>query len=1161
MSATSERNEAPKQLYVYQLTLLGGFSLSVNGRTLKSVTAPRLQSLLSYLILNAHKQLDRSYLASLFWPELSEEMARGHLRKTLFKLKECLPAGDEPVEFSKSAIEWRAQFSCDVLELETLLDGPVSQDKMRRVLQRYAGELLPGCTDAWCLQRREMLKNRVLTAMDELGNQLETRRQYGETAELMLARLNLDPVHEESWFRLFRMRLALGDRSAAQRAWVECKSILAQELDVEPGLDFAQAVHQLSRQPERADASSERIPLVGRVSEWNALLSAWQQATKVGMRWVLIHGVAGIGKTRLADEMLYYVEHQSHRAATATCVTSDQSSAFAALAMLLRALPAPAGPPALLAEVARLVPELHEKHPNLPDVQSLNEPGQRQRFFQAISRYLLEHEPLLLLLDDVQWCDDATLEFVHFFVRSYGHRKVLWIATLRVDDAPTSGQLPQELLPTLRRLKVLTELSLGPLSQQESSTLLLAEAKEELSIHVLESLYSEAEGTPLYLLELLRARHLHAQSAVMAGQYPQTLTEAVAVRCSVLSPGARLVLDVLAVVEGTASAELLAIVCERPELEVLQDLDDLLRRRLIEERPDASVRFAHGLIGSIVYRLLSLPKRRTLHRRIAEALSTHAEALRALALQIAAQFESANIPDKAGHYLIAAGERAILLAEHHAACQHFNKALSFPFLTELDQLNALKGLTHANIMLGDFQRAFVAIERSLPLAKSLGDSHSYAMGLVHKGHVLQRLGRHDEADEPLAEALSVMPSGEELSLMQAHIQRAELALHRLKLDTVWEDSEQVYACFLRLAEKNNESSVRISGCVPLIWTGRMEKAAALCEEALQLAIQQERRDWIGMARYWRSHLIISQGRYEEAEHELIQAIQTAQACDCNGHMLTFQSSLGVMMGLRGKFRGAMHYFGMSLDGSDAAQHPNAEAGYLAAHFGDYERAWSILTTLLTKVLTSASLWRHLRMYTRLCSVAVLYGKLEDAEFYHQKCAALFPQNTWLQTAPSEGVELNPWALKVPACVSDLRILCLHNYGGLLFKQGKLQEALPYVREASRLRPYAQIQLFEWDPHFTLAELYLALDRPKDAQHELDHIQHATGGNPLSHTGLARFYGLRWQAARALRNHAAAEEALSVARRHLHRMCVELDTSEARRKLREDLSYHAILGVE
>ncbi|MFM7204737.1 MAG: ATP-binding protein [Myxococcota bacterium] len=410
---------------------------------------------------------------------------------------------------------------------------------------------------------------------------------------------------------------------------------------------------------------------MGRVHEWSELLSAWQHSSREGMRCVLIQGVAGIGKTRLAEEMAQYVQQQGHRVGGAICSQSDLSGAFSVLSMLLKVLPVASSLPSVLAEVARLVPEVYETNPTLPEVRSLNEPGQRQHFFQALARYLFEQEPLLLWIDDIQWCDDATLEFMQYLFRTFSLRRVLWLATLRMDDAPSRGQLPQDLLPSLRRQKVLYELTLGPLTQKESTTLLLAEAREALSPHLLEALYAEAEGTPLYLLELLRARHFQAQTAVMAGNYPHTLTEAVAVRCSVLTHTGRLCLDALAAVEGPASVELLAQVCERSELEILQELDDLLRRRLIEERPDASVQFAHGLIGSIVYRLMSLPKRRVLHRRIAEALCSAPEALRELALQIASQLEKAQLQEKAGPYLMAAGKRATQFAEHPAARLHF----------------------------------------------------------------------------------------------------------------------------------------------------------------------------------------------------------------------------------------------------------------------------------------------------------------------------------------------------------------------------------------------------------------------------------------------------------------------------------------------------------
>lgn len=1163
MSSPSTSKEAGATVFTYELTVLGGFALSVNGRTLKTVTAPRLQSLLAYLCLNAHKQLDRSDLASMFWPDVTEEQARGHLRKALYKLKECLPSGDEPLEFSKSSIEWRASCSCDVLELEALLEGPSTQEQLRRILNRYVGELLPGCTDLWCLQRRESLRARAFNALDELCQQLETRRQYGDAAELIQARLSLDPVHEESWFRLFRIRWALGDRSAAQRAYTECKAILARELDVEPSQAFEQAVQQLSRSHTRAEPVVVRLPLVGRVHEWSELISAWRHSSREGMRCVLIQGVAGIGKTRLAEEMAQYVQQQGHRVGAGTCSQSDQSGAFSILAMLLKALPVSSSVPLVLAEVARLVPELYEAYPHLPEVRSLNEPGQRQHFFQVLARYLLDQEPLLLWVDDIQWCDDATLEFMQYLFRTFPQRKVLWLLTLRMDDAPSRGQLPQDLLPSLRRQKVLCELSLGPLTHKESTTLLLAEAGETLSPHLLDALYAEAEGTPLYLLELLRARHLQAQTAVMAGQYPHTLTEAVAVRCSVLRPIGRLCLDALAAVEGPASVELLAQVCERSELEILQELEDLLRRRLVEERPDASVQFAHGLIGSIVYRLISLPKRRILHRRIAEALCTAPEALRELALQIARQLEKAQLQEKAGPYLMAAGRRATQFAEHQAARQHFEKALSQTSLSEQERLLALQELSQTTLMLGAFDDALTVLEQLITYSKKREDQRAYASALIHQAHVLVRLNEHDKADRSLTEALRVMPSGEELALFYAQVLHAELSSHRLQFETVWSACEHVYEGYQRLSQHNSDPAVRIAACIPFVWMGHKRAAQSLSDEAFRLAQEQGRRDWSGMARFWHSIWHLMDSDYDAAEEALEQAIHLAEASECHQHVRSFQRFFGGMRGLQGKFRQAMKSYGFDPDSMEPSsplhEHSFSDAAYLMAHFGAREQAWSWLLKAQAEAERSNSRKRLLRAYLNLYSVALLYQRLDEAQYYQLKCSELLPFETWRQTASSEGEGLDPWAHRVPGCLTDLRIECLYFDGSLLLKKGEARAAQIYLREASRLRPFAQTQVFTRDPQLALVEALLASKELGEARAVLEVVALETHGKPCTYKGMAYYHGLRWQLAQALGEQKLAEEALHSARRSLLRLSHELGTAEARRRLCEDLPHHASLA--
>lgn len=1157
-TSTTDAEKAPR--IGYQAVLLGAFALFVNGRPLKTVTAPKLQSLLAYLFLHANRQLDRSFLASIFWPELSEEVARGHLRKTLFKLKECLPTGETPLELSKTCIQWLGTTQTDVQEIEALLQTPLTLESVLRIQERYTGDLLPECPDAWCSQMRQSLRDRVLSAFDSLAATLEARGQYGDGLGIVQKRLRVDPTHEESWYRLFRLNRAVGDRASALQAW---KDWDAQGLRTPSGAQseaFRRAAAQLANEPTRLGVETPHLPLIGRVAELTTLQTAWHQVMQGNAMLGILSGVAGIGKSRLAEALETSLTSQGHRVVGTSCTQSEKHSAYAVLAMLLRSLPTPDGPPARLAELARLLPEVGERSTPLPPVQSLTEPGQRQRFFQVLAKFLLEHEPMLLIIDDIQWCDDATLEFIQHCFRAHPSRKLFWLATFRSDDDPSPGLLQRELLPTLRRAQRVVEVGLVPLSPQDSYALLRAEAREGLPMHVMEGLNVEAEGTPLYLLELFRARHLGEGVPLMAGLYPQTLTEAVAMRASQLTPGARQIVDILSVVEGPASSEMLAEVTGRSELETVQDLEALIRRRLVVERLDASFRFSHGLVGAIVYQLLSLARRRTLHRCVAEVLARRAGVGTEQDLVIAVQFEKGGQPEKAAEHYVHAGTRAARLGDLSTARSTLERGLAFPGLTSSLRLSGLEQMVQISTMLGDHAVGMHSVDLILSLADPHKDGRAYSLALIHRAYLLQRVGRHSEADEPLARASTLLaalspgpgltPQALELTRLQAHIQRAELALRRLRLDTIRADATQACTSYAQLAASTLEPGVHISGGMTLLWIGQRSRSTAATETALRLASSQERKEWESVARYWRAFSHQFDGHKTEAESEFRLAISLAQQAGSSGHLPFFEQGLGGLLALQGRLREALSVLGVGAETQTEAppegQRHGAEAAFCRSFFGEYDAAKTLGSAAAAKTRAAGQLWRSWRWLARLCSVALFHHRLDDAELWLDESERLLPE---LLRAPGAGREkLDSVDSSMPSCVVDLRLMSLYNRGVYLLANGQARAAVVHLEEAAALRASSLLQAFEWDPHFALAEALLRLDAPGLAKAVLEQVASATRDAPLCRSGLARFYALRWQTARAQHDDASARSAFRSAREALERQAKELNTEAERDRL-------------
>ena len=168
-----------------------------------------------------------------------------------------------------------------------------------------------------------------------------------------------------------------------------------------------------------------------------------------------------------------------------------------------------------LTEVARLVPDQLTRRPDLPRPTPMTEGWQRQHFFEALARALLRtpgearegpgpySQPLLLLLDDLQWCDNETLEWLHYLLRFDPRARLLLIGTVRSEET-LPGHPLLSFLGTLQRDSLVTEIALGPLSTAETTSLAEHIMGPQLDPAMIDTLYQETEGNPLFIVETMR---------------------------------------------------------------------------------------------------------------------------------------------------------------------------------------------------------------------------------------------------------------------------------------------------------------------------------------------------------------------------------------------------------------------------------------------------------------------------------------------------------------------------------------------------------------------------------------------------------------------------------------------------------------------------------
>lgn len=642
-----------------QFQLLGHFHLSHDGVPVTTIHQARLQSLLAYLILHKQTPQSRRHLAFLFWPDSSEMQARTNLRRALHYLRLALPDADQYLNTHTQWVQWRGEvtFSLDVSNFEQLIaqaQGMVYARQsnelvvtLERAVTLYRGPFLIGCYEEWVVARREELEQWFVWALDNLITLYETRRNY--TAALSYAQrlLRHDPLRETTYQQLMRLYVLCGDRAGALRLFQECVAVLLRELGVEPSAETVAAHLQLLKDdsgltqalqpPARLGNTSL---LVGRQAEWQQLLMAWQQATQGQAHVVAITGEAGIGKTILAETFADWVRQQGQRVAAARAYEADGPLAFAPLGELFRSESLAASMTELsalwLAQIARLLPELLERHRDLPHPGIVNDPLQRQHFLEALARaVLVKDQPLLLLLDDLQWAGREALEWLHFLLRYAPQARLLLVVTIRSGKVAADHPL-HRLLLALRRAQSLSEIPLDHFSPDDTATLAAQIAGRVLDPAHSRELHHQTGGNPFFVVELMRANVAHwaiggdfsLHLTVTTGQdsqwpklaLPDQVQAVIQSRLAQLTPLAQEVARLAAIIGRSFELETLVRAGNYDEGEVIHSLEELWRCHIVREVGTSAYDFIHPILRDVAYRQISPLRRRMFHRRIAQAL-------------------------------------------------------------------------------------------------------------------------------------------------------------------------------------------------------------------------------------------------------------------------------------------------------------------------------------------------------------------------------------------------------------------------------------------------------------------------------------------------------------------------------------------------------------
>ncbi|MCA1842388.1 MAG: AAA family ATPase, partial [Actinobacteria bacterium] len=466
---------------------------------------------------------------------------------------------------------------------------------------------------------------------------------------------------------------------------------------------------------EPAPASAVPLPplltdvgrvFVGRDAELERLEQLWKEAAAGGRRAVLFAGEPGVGKTRLAAELAARVHEQGRLVLAGRC-DEDLGVPYQPFVEALRHFVDHA-PEELrrerlgryAGELPRLVPELAEHLPDLPPPLKSDPETERYRLFDAVAGWLSAvsaDEPLLLVLDDLQWAAKPTLLLLRHVLHVPEAMRLLIVATYRDTDIGRGHPLA-DLLADLRRESGVQRFALSGLSAAD-----VVGYMEEASGHSLDddadtalayALYEETDGNPFFLREVLRHLTETGGIAEQGGRWaptmdvdrlgiPEGVRDVVGRRLSRLSDSANRVLATAAVLGTEFDLAVLGVLCGVDDDSLLTALEEAEAARVVAEVSGSATRyrFAHTLVRGTLYDELSAGRRARLHRRAAEAIeSVCAGHLAEYLPALAHHYGRAAVPEgetaaKAVSYAVQAAERSLAQLAHDEAVGWYQRAL------------------------------------------------------------------------------------------------------------------------------------------------------------------------------------------------------------------------------------------------------------------------------------------------------------------------------------------------------------------------------------------------------------------------------------------------------------------------------------------------------
>lgn len=672
--------------------LLGPLEVLENGEAI-DVGAAKPRALLAVLLLNANHVVSSDELLESLWDEQPPETALKALQVYVSRLRKAL--GKERILTRVSGYELRVEpGELDVERFKTL----VAEEKLEQALLLWRGQPLADFRYEPFAQTEiaRLEELRIACLEDRIESDLRAGRHpalVGEIDALVREHPRRERLRAQLMLALYRS----GRDAEALEAYQDARRTLVEELGIEPRRELRELQQAILLQDPALDLVAEPAPFestrgafVGRGRELEELLAGLEDAVAGHGRLFLLVGEPGIGKSRLADELIGRARARGARVLVGRCWEAGGAPAYWPWVQSMRACVRETEPETLRAQLgtgasdlAQLLPELRELFPDLPEPPAIESEGARFRLFEAASSFLrsaARNRPLLLVFDDLHAADEPSLLLLQFLARELDGSRLLVVGAYRdVDPSPTDRLTAA--LTELSREPVTVTVALAGLGEPDVAHFIELTSDEAASEELIAAIYEETEGNPLFVGEIVRLLTTEGRlddEHTPRFAIPQSVRDVIARRLRHLSEECNRVLVLASVLGREFDLDALAPMGGVSEDALLGSLDEAMAARVVSDIPGSRtrLRFAHVLIRDTLYDGLTTPRRVRLHRLAVDALEAlYGEEPGPHLAELAYHSIAGSDFDKGLRYAQRAGDRALALLAYEEAARLYETAL------------------------------------------------------------------------------------------------------------------------------------------------------------------------------------------------------------------------------------------------------------------------------------------------------------------------------------------------------------------------------------------------------------------------------------------------------------------------------------------------------